>query len=223
MRIPSTLLSLAVILSMAVPSLAAGKAVDVHALAQAVDSRYNHLRTLEAEFTEIYRGAGMDREESGTLWLKKPGKMCWQYRVPTEKLYVSDGKYAWFYVPAERQVRKTPLRQLEDLQSPLAFLLGRTKLEKELAGLSLAPDVKPLTPGDVVLRGVPKALAGRVNQVMLEITPDDLIARILLEDADGSETEFRFRAQKENVEVSDERFRFTPPPGVEVVSGEEGQ
>jgi len=223
MRIPSTLLTLAVLLSMALPSLAADPRVEVHAVAQAVDARYNHLRTLQAEFTEIYRGAGIDRNESGTLWLKKPGKMCWKYRVPREKLYVSDGKNAWFYVPAERQVRKTPLRNLEDLQSPLAFLLGRTKLEKELAGLSLAPDVTPLTPGDVVLRGVPKALAGRVNQVMLEITKDDLIARILVEEADGSETEFRFSQQKENVDVSEQQFRFVPPPGVEVVSGEAGQ
>lgn len=196
---------------------------DVHTIAQAVDRRYNHLRTLQADFTEMYRGAGMDRTESGTLWLEKPGKMCWQYQVPQDKLYVSDGKTAWFYVPADHQVRKTPLRKLEDLQSPLAFLLGRTKLEKELDGLSLAPDVKPLHPGDVVLRGVPKALAGRVNGVILEVTPDHLFDRILVEDADGSETEFRFSQQKENVQVSQERFRFTPPPGVEVVSGEEGQ
>ena len=40
---------------------------DVHAIAHAVDERYNHLRSLQAEFTEVYRGAGMERTESGTL------------------------------------------------------------------------------------------------------------------------------------------------------------
>ena len=48
-------------------------AQDVHSLAAAVDAHYNHLRTLETQFTEIYRGSGMERTESGTLWLEKGG------------------------------------------------------------------------------------------------------------------------------------------------------
>src|SRR5271165_5541684 len=139
-------------------------AADVHALAAAVDAHYNHLHSLEAEFTEVYRGSGMERTESGTLWLKKPGKMRWEYRSPREKLFISDGKDAWFYVPGERQVRRTPVRQLDDLRSPLAFLLGKTRLERELTGLSLARDVTPVGSGDVMLRGVPKAMADRVSQ-----------------------------------------------------------
>jgi outer membrane lipoprotein carrier protein len=200
---------------------------DVHALAQAVDERYNHLRSLQAEFTEVYRGAGTERTESGTLWLKKPGKMRWEYRSPREKLFLSDGKDAWFYVPGERQVRRTAVKKLEDLRSPLAFLLGKTKLEKELQGLSLvrdpAPGVAPPAAGDVVLRGVPKSLADRVSQVLLEITPEHWISRILIEEVDGSVTEYRFSDQRENVSVPDQRFRFAVPDGVEVIDGELGQ
>src|SRR5437016_14093567 len=129
------------------PLCAADAASDIKNLAAAVDAHYNHLRSLEAEFTEVYRGSGMDRTESGTLWLKKPGKMRWEYRSPKEKLFVSDGKDAWFYLPGDKQVRKTQVRKLDDLRSPLAFLLGKTKLEKELHGLSLAPDQTPTTPG----------------------------------------------------------------------------
>jgi len=51
------------------------RAVDVQSLPSAVDHHYNHLRSLQCEFTETYTGLGMDRSESGTLWLKKPGKM----------------------------------------------------------------------------------------------------------------------------------------------------
>src|SRR4030088_540153 len=106
---------------------------DVKALANAVDEHYNHLRSLRAEFTEVYRGSGMERTESGTLWLKKsgmkkPGKMRWEYRSPKEKLFVSDGKDAWFYVPGDRQGRRTDARKLDDIRSPLAFLLGKCKL-----------------------------------------------------------------------------------------------
>jgi outer membrane lipoprotein carrier protein len=196
---------------------------DARTIAQAVDERYNHLRSLQADFTETYRGAGMERTESGTLWLKKPGKMRWEYRSPKDKLFLSDGKDAWFYVPGERQVRRTAVKKLDDLRSPLAFLLGKTKLEKELQGLSLAPDVVPLAAGDVTLRGVPKSLADRVSQVLLEITPEHWIGRIVIEEADGSVTEYRFSNQKENEPVTDQRFVFAVPDGVEVIDGELGQ
>src|SRR5271165_3554023 len=192
---------------------------DVRVLASKVDQRYDHMHTLEARFTETYTGAGVSRTESGTLLMKKPGRMRWDYDQPRTKLFLTDGITAWFYVPGERQARRTPVKQLEDLRSPLRYLLGKTKLEKELDGLSLAPDAKPLRPGDVVLRGVPKGMHERVAQTLLEVTPDGLISRIVVEELDGSVTEFRFLQQRENVEIPDQQFRFTPPPGVEVVAG----
>jgi outer membrane lipoprotein carrier protein len=221
-----------ILLSIPKPVLLLGLAVsltvnafsnDAKVIARAVDNRYNHLRSLQAEFRETYRGPGIERTESGTLWLKKPGKMRWEYRSPREKLFLSDGKNAWFYLPSDRQAWRTPVRKLDDLRSPLAFLLGKTKLEKELQGLSLAPDATPSTPGNVVLRGVPNGMADRVNQVMLEITPTDQIARIILEEQDGSVTEYAFAQPQENVDVAEDRFRFVRPPGVEVIDGEFGQ
>ncbi len=194
---------------------------DVHALAAKVDQRYDHIHSLEARFTETYTGAGMSRTESGTLLLKKPGRMRWDYDQPRPKLFLSDGQTAWFYVPGEHQARRTPVKQLDDLRSPLRYLLGKTKLEKELEGLSLAPDQQPVNPGDVVLRGVPKGMRDRVEQTLLEVAPDGLIVRIVIEELDGSTTEFRFLQQKENVELADQQFHFVPPPGVEVVAGTE--
>jgi outer membrane lipoprotein carrier protein len=208
------------------------RAQDVRQLARAVDDHYNHLRSLESDFTEIYRGEGAERVESGTLWLKKPRKMRWEYRSPKEKLFVSDGEAVWFYLPAERQLRKTTLRKLDDLRSPLAFLLGKTKLENELQGLSKVVDQSPLGAGNILLRGVPQnavpqsavpqSMAGQATEVQLEITPSDQIVRIVLMEADGATTEFRFAGWKENLELSDSRFQFTPPPGVETVEGELG-
>ena len=202
---------------------------DVRATAQAVDEHYNHLRSLQAEFSEIYNGSGMERTESGTLWLKKsdgkaagskkPGKMRWEYRSPREKLFVSDGKDAWFYVPADRQARKTPAQKLEDVRSPLAFLLGKTNLEKELRGLSLAPDLAPATTGNVVLRGVPVAFTDLINEIELEVTPDHRIARIVIRGVDGATTEYRFSDQVEDVQIADSRFQFVPPAGTETVDG----
>ena len=215
----SILIFLNPILVLSVVAAAAAATPDVHRIAQKADQRYNHLHTLQAQFVEIYRGAGMDRTESGTLWLKKPGKMRWEYRSPREKLFVSDGKDAWFYVPGDQQVRRTPVHDLEDWRSPLALLLGKTRLEKELLGLSFASDVALLQPRNVMVRGVPKTMADQISEVLLEITPESQISRIVLEGADGSVTEYRFSGQKEDGTVSDEQFHFQPPPGVEVVDG----
>jgi len=194
---------------------------DVHAIADRVDQRYNHMQTLQAQFTETYSGAGMKRTESGTLELKKPGRMRWDYDQPRPKMFLTDGKTAWFYVPGERQVRRAPVKQIEDLRSPLRYLLGKTKLEKEFVGLAIATDVNPVNAGDIVLRGVPKGMQERVSQTLLEVTPEGLITRSVVEEFDGSVTEFRFLQQKENVQIGDQRFKFAPPAGVEVVQGTE--
>ncbi len=218
----NALLAAAVLLAAVVPSSAQATAQnpDIRQLARAVDNHYNHLRSLQSDFTEMYRGDGPDRVETGTLWLKKPRKMRWEYRSPKEKLFVSDGQAVWFYLPAERQLRKTELKKLNDLRSPLAFLLGKTKRENELRGLSKVVDQSPLAVGDTLLRGVPPSMAGQVSEVQLEINPAAQIVRILLLEPDGATTEFRFAGWKENLELSDSRFQFTPPPGVETVEGE---
>jgi outer membrane lipoprotein carrier protein len=198
-------------------ALKAAPQVDVRATADAVDQHYNRLKSLKSLFTEIYQAPGVSRTESGTLWLKKPGRMRWEYKEPREKLFLTDSHTAYFYVPGERQARKTSIKNLDDIRSPLRYLLGKTKLEKELSGLSLAPDVPPLQQGDVVLRGVPKSMADRISDVVLEISPAHQIMRIRILEVDGTITDFRFSQIEENVPVQDSLFRFTPPPGVETI------
>ncbi|HEX3156509.1 MAG TPA: outer membrane lipoprotein carrier protein LolA [Candidatus Angelobacter sp.] len=198
-------------------SLAWSQPLDVRAVAHSVDEHYNHLKTFKAAFTEIYQGDGISRTESGTLWLKKPSRMRWEYHVPREKLFLIDSQTAYFYVTGDRQAKKTPAKNLDDLRSPLRYLLGKTKLEKELDGLSLAPDLNPLQPGDVVMRGVPKILKDRVSEVVLEVSPSHQIHRIVIHGLDSTITDFRFSQIEENVPVQDSLFRFTPPPGVDTI------
>ena len=122
---------------------------------------------------------------------------------------------AYFYVTGEHQARKTPVKNVDDIRSPLRYLLGKTKLQKELDGLSLAPDIPPVQEGDTVLRGAPKMMKDRVTSVILEISPKHQIVRIVITGVDGTTTDFRFSQLDENVPVQDSLFRFTPPPGVE--------
>ena len=190
-------------------------------LAAAFDAHYNNVRTLRADFVENYSGAGLSRRESGTLTLKKPGKMRWDYHEPRPKVFLSDGKNAYFYVPGEHQASRAPVKKLDDLRSPLRYLLGHSKLEKELNNLHVDSAAQPSAAGNIVLSGVPKGMEERVSQVRLELTPAGSLAGISIEELDGSRTEFLFRNMAENQEFPDSNFRFVPPSGVEVMDAPE--
>lgn len=192
---------------------------DARQLAERVDHHYNALHGLKAEFTESYSGAGIERTESGVLYLKKPGKMRWQYAEPRQKLFISDGKLAYFYVPGEAEARKAPLNKLDDLRSPLRYLLGKTKLTKEFEHLELLPS--PPESSDLILRGKPRSMTDRLQQVELEINKQNQIVRIQIEGTDGAVTEFRFRNLSENPGLEDALFRFSPPPGVQIIEADE--
>ena len=125
------------LLSALAVSLLGAQQDPAHELAKKVDQHYNQLRSLKSTFTESYEGLGMHRSESGTLLLVKPGKMRWDYTQPSGKVFVLDGQNAWFYTRGSAQVQKTPAKKLDDLRSPLRFLLGHTQLEKELTNLQL--------------------------------------------------------------------------------------
>jgi outer membrane lipoprotein carrier protein len=182
-------------------------------LAQRVDRHYNQLHSLRAGFTESYEGLGMRRAESGTLLLLKPGRMKWEYSEPVGKLFLLDGKYAWFYSRGDSQVQRIPARQLDDLRSPLRFLLGHTELAKELTGLTLAPAPN----GRYALSGRPKGQEQRVARLTLTVTADGTITGIEIEEADGALTRFTFTGEQPNVVIPATAFHFTPPAGVPVV------
>jgi outer membrane lipoprotein carrier protein len=184
-----------------------------HEIAQRVDRHYNQLHSLRAGFTESYEGLGMRRTESGTLLLVKPGRMKWAYSQPAGKLFVLDGKYAWFYARGDSQVQRIPASKLDDLRSPLRFLLGHTELEKELVGLKL----KPAPNGQFALSGQPKGQEKRVARLALTVTADGTITGIEMEETDGALTRFSFSAEQPNVSIPAETFHFTPPAGVPVV------
>ncbi len=183
-------------------------------LLKKVDSHYNHLASLEARYVERYTGLGLERSESGTLLLKKPGRMLWRYDQPAGKIFVLDGKYAWFYTPGDAQAQRIPAKQLDDLRTPLRFLLGHTQLKEELSGITIA------RAGDTFrIGGVPVGLENRVKQLSLQVAPTGSIHSMRIEELDGAVTEFTFTAMRENVPADDADFRFLPPAGVQIVTG----
>lgn len=184
-------------------------------LAHKVDAHYNHLSSLETRYSERYRGMGLDRTESGTLLLRKPGRMRWSYDSPAGKLFMLDGKYAISYTPGDAQADRIPAKQIDDLHSPLRFLLGHTELAKELDGLTLTP----IDNGLFTLAGTPKGMADRIHLLALTVDKDGLIHAMRMQEADGAITDFTFTAMHENIPTKDSDFVFTAPPGVTIADG----
>ena len=187
-----------------------------HDLAQHVDRHYNQLHSLKAGFIESYEGLGIKRTESGTLLLLKPGRMKWEYSLPAGKLFLLDGKYAWFYSRGDSQVQRIPAKELDDLRSPLRFMLGHTKLEKELSNLKLVP-CSGSNCHFWKLTGQPRGQENRVARLTLAVTAEGAIAGIEIEEADGALTRFTFTGEQPNAAIPAETFHFTPPYGVPVV------
>lgn len=184
-----------------------------HELAQRVDRHYNQLHSLKASFTESYEGLGMQRTESGTLLLLKPSRMRWDYSTPPGKVFLLDGKYAWFYSPGDPQVQRMQSKQLDDLRSPLRFLLGHTELEKEMNSLTLAPSAG----GSFTLTGQPKGQEQRISKLAITVTAEGTITGIEIEESDGAITRFTFSGEVLNPAIPADEFHFTPPPGLPVV------
>jgi outer membrane lipoprotein carrier protein len=197
-----------------IPVLVRAQSPTAHELAQRVDRHYNHLHSLKAGFTESYEGLGMQRTESGTLFLLKPGRMKWDYSNPAGKLFLLDGKYAWFYSQGDPQVQRIPAKQLDDLRSPLRFLLGHTELEKEMDTLTLAP----APGGRFTLSGQPKGQEKRVSRLSITATAEGTITGIEIEETDGAITRFTFTGEVPDAAIPAEQFHFTPPAGVPVVN-----
>jgi outer membrane lipoprotein carrier protein len=183
-------------------------------LAARVDRHYNQLHSLKAGFAETYQGMGVKRAESGTLLLLKPGRMKWDYSSPAGKLFLLDGKFAWFYTRGDPQVQRIPAKELDDLRSPLRFLLGHTELEKEMGSLTLAA----VGNGDFTLTGQPKGQEQRIRRLTLTVTSAGTIIAIEIEETDGALTHFTFTGEERNVAVPADTFHFTAPNGVPVVN-----
>lgn len=185
------------------------------ALAARIDQHYNSLRSLEVDFTQEYAGMGMDRREAGVLLLKKPGRMRWTYSKPAGKLFILDGHNGYFYSPGDTTAQCVPVKELDDLRSPLRLLLGHTKLAKEFTGLAIDPDGKGL----YTLTGIPRGLEKRVASFSITATADGLIEQMQIEETDGIRNSFVFSDEKPNVAAPDSEFVFVPPAGVHVVNG----
>ena len=198
---------------------------------------YRSSRTLQANFLQRYFDNGREiRSEAGIAYFGRPGKMRWEYQSPERNLYVIDGKWSWFYVPADHTVTRVRARESSDWRTPLALLAGEMKVSRICAKVTVDLSELPSARSNIVLRcelrgsgmakqdasrhGTPRAQAAE-ETVLFEVNPGSgELSRIVVSDPGGIRVEFQFSAWRFDPHLDARIFRFDPPTGVAIVDGE---
>lgn len=192
-------------------------AVDV---AAALQERYDSVGDFSASFVHTYEG-GLLRttaSERGDVQIKKPGKMRWSYREPEEKLFVSDGRTMYSYVPADRQVIVTEVASDGQGGAPVLFLAGTGDLTRDF-DVSYASGLREDGPGTLALELTPRVAEPDYESIVLVVDEASLqIRRLVTVDPQGGTSTLIFDGIRENLGIADSSFAFTVPRGVDVIS-----
>lgn len=211
------LVSLSLLLPLLLPVAPPPQAPDGEAarLLRRVEDHHARITDLVARFSQSYRSGLLGREvtETGTVAIKRPGRMRWDYENPEKKTFVSDGKTFYFHVPADRQVIVSEQDERRSLAGRL--LSGRQGLSAEFAA-----SVEATLGGGVVrLKLLPRAEQPDLEVAFVDVEPSGRVISIQIEDLQGNRTRFHFERVRENTGVKDDLFRFRVPDGVEVIRG----
>ncbi len=184
---------------------------------EGLQRKYAAVQTVSAAFRQVYRAPGIEQVESGTLVMKKPGLMRWEYRDPERKLFVADGRETFLYTPEDRQVQVSRLSAAEIRSTPLQFLLGQGEI---LRSFTAAPETEFPQSFDrsVMIRLTPRRSDPDYAFLVLECDRNSYdLRRIIIRELTGNTSEFVLSNLETNAKVDNREFQFKIPKGVEVV------
>ena len=213
-RLVACLVALAALL---LPVLA--RAQELDQVVAGVESTYGKITDLRADFSQVAnnKSLGQDIKAEGTVYLKKGGKMRWDYKSPSPQQIVSDGTSLWVYTPELNQVNKGSAPKA--LAGPAgSFLAGLGKVRDEFSVRFLNPAQKTDQMGRYVLDLTPKAPTPLLTRLVLSVDPKDYIVRqAVLYDQLQNTVTMAFAKVTPNAQLPDSLFTFTPPAGAAVV------
>jgi outer membrane lipoprotein carrier protein len=186
-------------------------------VAAALQQRLAGMKDFTASFTQTEEGGVLRRKtvENGTVYIKKPGKMRWEYESP-KKLFVSDGRTLYMYFPADRQVMKHPVPQQDEATSALLFLLGKGDVTRDFS----VRYADGGTGETYTLRLEPRSRQAEFDWLEITVDRQTLQIRSLTAGtAQGGRSTFTFSNFRENTGPPDKLFQFDIPRGTEVISG----
>ena len=216
MRYALALLSL---LAMVGPAAAQTTSAALDEAVRGVEGAYGRMTDLKADFTQTAFNKSLNQTipASGTVYLKKGGKLRWEYAEPTPQQIVSDGKTIWIYTPTLNQVNTG--RAPDALAGPAgSFLSGLGKLREHFHVRLLNP-AQPKDPeGNVQLDLTPKQPLPTLQRLILAFDPNGWqLRRAVVYDQFENTVTMKFTKLAINSGLEDKLFAFVPPKGVATV------
>jgi outer membrane lipoprotein carrier protein len=172
-------------------------------------------KDLQAKFeqTLVSSALGAGPRESGRVYLRRPGRMRWEYTKPETKIAVLVDDRTELYLAEERRLHRA---QLGADDAPLAAVLAGT----QPLGSVFEASHLPTEGGRVRLKLVPKSESSGVQEIVLALDPSSFaVLGIEVLDQGGNRMAYAFSGLRRNLGIGDAVFRFTPPKGTEVVEG----
>jgi outer membrane lipoprotein carrier protein len=186
--------------------------------ARALQQKYDRITDFSADFTHVYEGGVLKKKstEHGMVQIKKPGRMRWDYSAPEKKLFVSDGRKIYSYIPADKQVVVSNMPAEGEATMAVLFLTGRGNVTRDFT-VSYADAAG--TPDTWALRLDPRQKQRDYDWLIVVVDRKTLQIRgLTAADQDGGRSSFTFTNYRENVGVADKLFEFRIPRGVDVVT-----
>lgn len=179
-----------------------------------LQTRYETTRTLAADFRQTIESPTLAAplESKGTVAFEKPNRMRWEYEAPDRQLIVGDGTVLWIYQPEDKQAIKAPLGEVFQATTPVSFLAGLGHIDRDFT-VTIEREEKE----HWVLRLEPKE-EKRLGTLVLVVRKSDAgVDEARVTDSLGTTTRLLLSGEKRNLDLDPKLFRFTPPPGVDVV------
>ena len=192
----------------------------VKELVKKVEGRYQKTTDLTAEFSQStdIKGFTKPLQSSGRVYIKRPGKLRWDYLAPTlEQIFVNNDQVQ-FYIPEHKQVMIGQLSKLTNSQAPLQLLQGIGRLDA-LYRVSQTSDGAKGQGGLPLLSLILPDGGPDQPRMVVEVDPGSFyLRRVELHDVNGNVSAFTFSAIRANTGLQDALFEFTVPQDVEVVN-----
>lgn len=191
-----------------------GTLIALTAQASEIDQAAAAMAGTEAAFTQRFTPKGFTNSqiESGSVVFGTLPMMRWTYDKPEEKVFVFDGNRSWFYVAADKQATVATIDDRRKSELPF-LLIGDPAARERLFVVTESNRGK-----SIVVSLQPREASASIRNIVLTIAPGThWIQQIQYSDREGNRTEFAFSGFHRRA-ITPELFRFTPPPGVEVVS-----
>jgi len=170
------------------------------------------VHSLKADFTQVVMDPNLRKvkQSHGTLLIKRPNRFRWDYATPNKEIIVADGKNVWMYDVELQQVTVKPLDGTL-AASPAVLLSGSNDVGENFKIKDLGENG-----GMAWVQLIPKVKDTDFRDVRLGFR-NGVVAVMELKDALGNLTRISFEHVKVNPSLSDDQFRFTPPPGADVI------